>query len=155
MQFDISDDTEHPPAEDLAGRSPNQRQEQNKASSAGLRRTGQLLLAGIFFVLGVLGAVLPFLPATPFFLLTSYFLVRSSPRLNSALLRSRFFGPILLDWQRYRSVRRNVKVKVVVIVIATVCGSIYLTSAPPGPAMSVIALAMIGIIVVLRLPEPG
>ena len=155
MQVDISDDSEHPPAKDLAGRSPDRRQGQNKAPPDGLRRTGQLLLAGVFFGLGVLGALLPLLPATPFLLLTSYFLVRSSPRLNSALLRSRFFGPILLDWQMYRSVRRNVKVKVVVIVIATVCGSLYLTSAPPGPALGIIALAMIGIIIVLWLPEPG
>ncbi len=154
MQLDINDDTEHRTAEDLVGRSPDRLQGQNEAPSSGLRRAGQLLLAGTFFVLGVLGAVLPFLPATPFLLLTSYFLVRSSPQLNSVLLRSRFFGPILLDWQMRRGVRRHVKIKAVIIVVTTVCGSLYLTSARPGMALGIIALAMIGIIIVLRLPEP-
>ena len=83
-----------------------------------------LVGAAAFFAVGVLGVFLPVLPATPFLLLTSYFLVRSSPRLNAALLRSRFFGPILKDWQVHGGVRRDVKIQAIVIVVIAVAASI-------------------------------
>jgi uncharacterized membrane protein YbaN (DUF454 family) len=86
-----------------------------------------MALAGLFFVLGALGAVLPVLPTTPFLLLTSYFLARSSPRLNRWLLASRFFGPILRDWQQLGGVRPDVKVKAVMIVLLAVSLSLWLT----------------------------
>lgn len=120
----------------------------------GLRRALLLLFAGVFFVLAALGAFLPILPTTPFLLLTSYLLVRSSPRLNAALLSSRLFGPILTDWQVHRGVRRDIKIKAVTIVVLTVAVSLYLTSAPLWLALAVVALALIGIGFVLRLPEP-
>ena len=67
-------------------------------SVTGLRRMLYLLLAGGFFVLAMAGVILPGLPTTPFLLLTSYFLVRSYPRLNERLIKSKLFGPILVDW---------------------------------------------------------
>jgi uncharacterized membrane protein YbaN (DUF454 family) len=118
-----------------------------------LRRLILLSLAGGAFLLGALGTVLPILPTTPFLLLTSYFLARSSPRLNAALLHSRFFGPILTDWQEHRGVRRDIKLKAVTVVICTVGASIYLTAASSIVAVGVISLALIGIIVILRLPN--
>ena len=83
-----------------------------------------LSLASVFFACGILGVLLPGLPATPFLLLTSYFLIRSSPRLNAALLRSRLFGPILVDWQIHGGVRRHVKVQAVVAVTIAVAVTI-------------------------------
>jgi len=124
-------------------------------AASGLKRTGMLVLAAIFFVLGALGAILPVLPTTPFLLLTSYFLVRSSPQLNHALLRSRFFGPILTDWQVHRGVRRDVKVKAVLVVIATVSLSLYLAAPPFWLVCAVVAQASVGITVILRLPDPA
>lgn len=93
---------------------------QDKAAPSSAHRAKRLLqfsLAGFFFVLGGLGAVLPGLPATPFLLLTSYFLARSSPKWNAILLRSKFFGPLLTDWQERGGVRLHVKVKATLIVI--------------------------------------
>lgn len=119
----------------------------------GGRRVVLLTIAGGFFLLGVLGMVLPVLPTTPFLLLTSYFLVRSSPHLNARLLRSRFFGPILTDWQIRRGVRKDIKLKAVAMVVMTVGGSLYLTAASAPVAAAVAVLALIGIVVILRLPN--
>ena len=119
----------------------------------GWKRVGFLVAATVFFVLGVAGAVLPVLPATPFLLLTSYFLVRSSPRLNQRLLKSRWLGPILVDWQVRGGVRSHVKVKAVVIVTATIALTVFLSSYSPVTTAVVIALAAVGIFVIWRLPS--
>jgi uncharacterized membrane protein YbaN (DUF454 family) len=119
----------------------------------GAKRILFLVLAGVFFVLGVAGAVLPVLPATPFLLLTSYFLVRTSPRLNAVLLRSRWFGPILTDWQVNGGVRPTVKIKAIVVVLVAVGLTIYFSGDSLLPKLLVIGLAAIGICVILLLPK--
>jgi hypothetical protein len=153
LQFDMDEKEEHPPAEGpdhpLAAQ-PNGR---TSTSIGKLRRTCMLTAAGICFLLGALGAVLPILPTTPFLLLTSYFLARSSPKLNAVLLRSRFFGPILTDWQVHRGVRKDIKVKAVLVVVLTVGVSLYLTGTSLWPALGVVTLSLVGIGIVLRLPE--
>lgn len=79
------------------------------AQVAGLRRWLFVALGGVFVALGLVGAVLPGIPTTPFLLLASYFFVRSSPALHQRLLRSKLFGPTLRDWQRHRGVKRRTK----------------------------------------------
>jgi uncharacterized membrane protein YbaN (DUF454 family) len=118
----------------------------------GWRRLINMALAAVFFGLGLLGALLPGIPATPFLLLTSYFLVRSSPRLNARLLRSRLFGPILVDWQTHGGMRMHVRCKAIAAVVIAVAASIYLTGFSLSAALSVVLLATIGILVILRLP---
>ena len=111
-----------------------------------------LTLAGLFMLLAAAGAMLPGLPTTPFLLLTSYFLMRSSPRLNQALLKSKFFGTILTDWQQRGAVRLDIKAKAIsFVVIAVVAGQI-LSQPPVWVAVMVGLLAVVGIAVILKLP---
>ena len=120
--------------------------------ATGARKVVFLLAAALFFVLAVVGVVLPGLPTTPFLLLTSYFLVRSSPRLNRRLLSSRMFGPLLRDWNRHRAIRPRVKT-VTLIVMATVVGASLLFGNFSPPILAVILVFVaIGLTVVLRLP---
>ena len=116
------------------------------------KRVLYLVFAGIFFALGVLGALLPGLPATPFLLLTGFFLARSSPRLHSALLRSRLLGPILVDWQVHGGVQTHVKVKAIILVAAAVAVTIIAADASLIPTLIITSLAAVGIVVILRLP---
>ena len=46
-------------------------------------------------ILGVIGALLPIVPTTPFLLVASYFFTRSSKRLNDLLYKNRYLGPYL------------------------------------------------------------
>ena len=121
--------------------------------AGGWKRVACLALAGVFFVVGVLGALLPVLPATPFLLLASYFLSKSSPRLNRALLRSRLFGPILRDWQQLGGIRRSVRIKAVVAVILAVAVTFFVSELSAAAMLAVVVLAQIGIVVVFRLPS--
>ena len=113
----------------------------------------RISLASLFFLLGVLGMLIPGLPATPFLLLTSYFLVRSSPRLNERLLRSRLFGPVLVDWQVHGGIRPHVRVKAILAVVLAVGLTIYLSAYSTWISLTVVAFAMVGVGVILRLPN--
>ena len=109
-----------------------------------------LVLSGLFVALGAAGAILP---TTPFLLLASFFLARSSPRLNAALLRSRFLGPILRDWQEHHGIRLNVRLQAVVTVIVVLSLTIWFASPSTPISVAIAGLGLIGITVILRLPH--
>ncbi|MCA9118131.1 MAG: YbaN family protein [Planctomycetaceae bacterium] len=117
------------------------------------RRAVCLLLAGFFFSLGALGVILPGLPTTPFLLLTSYFLARSSPRWHAALLRSRWFGPVLRDWQEQGGVRPGVKLWATGVVVLAVSAMLVFSSFPLPARAGAALLAGVGLVVVWRLPK--
>lgn len=50
--------------------------------------------------LGAIGAVLPFLPTTPFVILAAFAFGKSSPALQAWLERSRIFGGVIANWHR-------------------------------------------------------
>jgi uncharacterized protein len=110
-----------------------------------------LTLAGLFFALAVVGVFLPVLPTTPFLLLTSACLVRSSPRLHGKLRSSRFFGPILRDWEERRAVRRRVKWAAAVTMLVAVTATLCFAERSLPVQVATIVLAAIGLFVVLRL----
>jgi hypothetical protein len=78
--------------------------------------------------LAVIGAVLPLIPTTPFVLLASWCFYRGSPRIHAWLHRSRLFGPTLDDWQHYHGIRRGLKHRAIVMVLAVVAVSLFLNS---------------------------
>ena len=80
-------------------------------------------------------------------------MVRSYPPLNDRLLRSRLIGPVLRDWQLRRGVRRRVKFKSIVLVAVVVAASLALSELPSWLKIAIVALASVGIIVILKLPS--
>lgn len=97
--------------------------------------------------------MLPVLPCTPFLLLTSYFLVRCSQRLNHRLLESRLFGPLLREWQHHRRVQPHIKISAIVIMVLSVAATLYLTDFPLVVQVAVMVLAVIGLYVITNLPS--
>lgn len=75
----------------------------------GGRRLVYFVLGWFFFGLGVLGAVLPLLPTTPFMLLAAWGFSRSSPRFERWLLQHRWFGPGIVRFRTHRVVPLSVK----------------------------------------------
>ena len=115
------------------------------------RRALYFLAGWLFVVLAALGLVLPVLPTTPFVLLAGSCFLRSSPRSRAWLARSRWFGPLLRDWDEHRAVRRPVKllaVGVVTVVIAlTLLGEMR-----RGVKAAVLVVGAMGLFVIWRLP---
>lgn len=84
-----------------------------------------LLLAGTGFVVaGVAGLFLPVLPTTPFLLVAAAFYARASHRFYNWLLNNRLFGPAILEWRQYRSIRYRTKIAAILLMSATLASSI-------------------------------
>ncbi len=118
----------------------------------GWKRVLYLASAFLLLAVAVLGIVLPVVPTTPFLLLASWFLIRSSPALHRWLHQTRLFGPFLRDWDRYHGVRLHVKVTAVAMVIAAVGLSLAFGDLRTASKIVLVALGLVGLVVVLRLP---
>ena len=120
--------------------------------AGGWRKGLYLLLSGAFLFLALIGIVLPGLPTTPFVLLGSYFLLRSSERLHQRLIGSRLFGGILRDWHIHRGVRPHVRARAIAVVGAVVVVSLVVAQPPLPLALTILALVACGLFVIWRLP---
>ncbi len=118
----------------------------------GPRRYLFLGLAGIFFLLACIGVVLPGIPTTPFLILTSYFLIRSSPSLSRKLMGSKTFGPILRDWHEHRALRPKVKVVSLIASSSVILLSLILANIPTAARVVVGLAGAYGVWFVWRLP---
>jgi len=102
--------------------------------------------------LAVLGSILPLLPTTPFLLLASWCFFRGSPRIHAWLHRSKWFGPTLDDWQHYRGIRRGLKHRAVVMVLAVVGLSLLLSGMPWWLRYVVLGLVGVGLYTIWTVP---
>ncbi len=105
-----------------------------------------------FLGLSIMGVASPFVPTTPFVLLSSYFFVRSSPAINAWLLQNRLFGPILRDWYIHHALRRSVRRKMLIIGVLVFALTIALAgpTSPALPMMLLVSLFSFGF--VMQLP---
>jgi hypothetical protein len=112
-----------------------------------------LKVTGIIFVgLAILGVVLPILPTTPFLLVAAACFAKSSPEMQRKLLTNKTFGPMIHDWQKYRSIPRKAKRIALLSIILSVCWSGFMLQSLPLTAL-VFALVIGPFIFLLRLPE--
>ena len=118
----------------------------------GWRRATGLIGSGICMALAVLGVFLPLLPATPFVLLASYLLVRSSAPLHVRLRRSRLFGRLLRDWEERRGIRLRDKVRATGIVIVCAGVSLFAVVRESVLFAGILVLVTVGLVVIWRLP---
>ena len=123
------------------------------ARVTGWRKALYLLLAGAALLVGFLGIILPGLPTTPFVLLASYCLIRSSTRLHQRLLASRIFGGVLRDWHVHRGLRPHVRARAVAVVTLVVATSLLIARPPLTVVLIIGTLAVCGLTVIWRLPS--
>lgn len=113
---------------------------------------GLLWLAGsVSLALGLIGVLLPGLPTTPFVLLAAACYAKASPRLHRWLLNHRLTGPLLRDWEAHRSLSRRTKTIAVVSMLAMVGFSVWSFRGRVIVQAALVALAVIGAWVVLRI----
>lgn len=121
-------------------------------TASGVRRWLYGGLGVMFFGLSIVGVWAPLIPTTPFVILSSYFALRSSPKLNDRLLRSRLFGRILTDWHLHRAMRRSTKRRVLIFMVIVFTATFGLTT-PSGSALPMaLAISLFSFGFVLRMP---
>ena len=98
------------------------------------------------------GLVVPGVPTVPFLLATSYYLARSSPRLNDRLRRTAIFGPILVEWEQYHGLSQSSKAKLLGLTAAIVVVTVVLSAASPVAMVVILIIALFSAYGIARLP---
>lgn len=117
-------------------------------------RTVWFVLGALALTLGAIGAVLPFLPSTPFVILAAFAFGKSSPALQAWLERSRAFGPMIADWRRNGAIAPRYKAIALVMMIGAL--ALGLASGLPVTAKIVQGFIMVAAATyVLSRPNPA
>lgn len=74
-----------------------------------LERGLYLALGLVMTGIGILGAFLPVMPSTIFFMAAVFFFARSSPRMERWLLEHPLFGPPVIAWRDHQAIPRKAK----------------------------------------------
>ena len=113
-----------------------------------------LLFAGtVSLILGAIGVFLPVLPTTPFLLLSAACYLRSSKRMYKWLLRNRWFGEYIRNYQEGRGVPLKTKIIAIVFLWTTIIYSAFFALDEILIAQAALLLIGLGVSVhLIRLP---
>jgi uncharacterized membrane protein YbaN (DUF454 family) len=68
-----------------------------------------IFLGILSIITGFIGIFLPLLPTTPFALVAAFCFSKGSDTLHEWLLSSKFFGPLISDWEKNGAISLNIK----------------------------------------------
>lgn len=115
-------------------------------------RTLYLVLGSFFFGLAILGVFLPFLPTTPFLLLTAACYARGSAKFYNWLMNHYILGPYIRDWRSHKGIPKRTKATAAFLIVVTFGISATFI---PLIAVRIIFLAVgVGVIAYLWLKVP-
>lgn len=117
------------------------------------RRWLLLALGWTCFVLGVIGAVLPLVPTTPFMLVALWAFSSSSERFHRWLYHHRVFGPPLQRWQRERALPLWVKLVAAGSMAASLAYATFALTVPGYALAAMAAVMLAGLVFIARLPS--
>lgn len=118
----------------------------------GLKRVWYLALGAGSFGMTIVGFLVLGIPTVPFLLATSYYLARSSPRLNRLLRRSWFFGPILEDYQTHGGLRPINRFKLIALTLTLGLVMLVLIGPPLLVLMVMAGVTTASVYLVMRIP---
>lgn len=108
---------------------------------------------GVFFVgMSIVGVLSPFIPTSPFVLLSSYFLIRSSRSLHHRLMQNRIFGPILDDFYVQEGIRWQLKRNTLIFMGSGFIAFTTLSGFAPGGVLIMASASLISLTLILSLP---
>ena len=83
-----------------------------------------IVIGFISLALGIIGVFVPLLPTTPFVLLTAALFFRSSPRFYNWLIKNRWFGKHLENYQKRRGISVFVKIYAIIILWGSIISTV-------------------------------
>ena len=113
-----------------------------------------VILGWLFFVLGIIGALLPVMPTAPFILLSAGCWARSSRRFHFWLVNHKYFGKYVRDWEDYRAVPLYAKWLAAIMMTISTTMMFYRLPADMIWLAWVMAIVCTGVVIYLfRLPN--
>lgn len=113
-----------------------------------------LTLVGLLMLaLGLVGAVLPLLPTTPFLLVALACFSRSFPRLEAWLLDHKRLGPPLRDWRRSGAI--STQAKAIAIAAMALSYAIFLLTTDVALPLRLLVAAILGTCALFILTRPN
>ena len=112
-----------------------------------------LIVGWIACLLGVLGVILPLLPATPFFILALLAFSKSSPRFHQWLLNLPGIGKDLAHWEKHKKIDKQRKPIIYITIIISFLISILLLSGRPSIQLLLILIMLVLLLFIRKLPE--
>ncbi|MEW6652796.1 MAG: YbaN family protein [Bacteroidota bacterium] len=100
------------------------------------------LIAGwLCIVLGIIGAILPLMPSTVFFILAAWFFARSSEKFYLRLLNDPYIGIHVRNYIEKRGMPLRAKFVSVIMLFVTITISIYFTAREPFSIVMLLSVA--------------
>jgi uncharacterized membrane protein YbaN (DUF454 family) len=114
----------------------------------GIRRPIYKALGSFFVGMSVIGVISPFVPTTPFVLLSGCFFIRSSAHSYERLATNRVFGPILHDFCIFGGLRRRYKSNVLLLMGVVLGSSAAISGFHPAAmaTMGLVSLASVSLL---------
>ena len=84
-------------------------------------KKGILVFSGtLFLIIGIIGIFIPLLPTTPFLLLAAACYIRGSKKFYNWLIKNKWFGKYIKNYQEGRGVPLKVKIISIVVLWLTI-----------------------------------
>lgn len=121
--------------------------------SGRLKRGIWLVLGLIATAAGLIGAVLPLLPTTPFLILAAACFARSSPRLEARILEDPRFGPMIREWRARGAIPPRAKL----LAVGGMTGgyTVFLLATKPSLPLSLLVAALMALVAAWLLSRPS
>ena len=117
------------------------------------RRWIFLGIGWLFFGLGVLGALVPVLPTTPFMIIALWAFSQSSERFQNWLYNHPVFGPPLQRWHKYRVISATAKMAAIGAMVASITYLVFFTTTSLPVLAATGGLMLIGAWYILTKPS--
>lgn len=91
----------------------------------GLLKPLLIMFGTLFVILGIIGIVLPLIPTTPFLLLAAFCYAKSSEKLHSWLLNTKWLGAYIKSFQAGKGIPKRAKYIIIIFLWLTSSYSIF------------------------------
>jgi len=95
----------------------------------------------VSIILGIIGAILPLMPSTVFFILAAWFFARSSEKFYKRLLNDPYVGIHVSNYLEKRGMPLRAKIISIGMLFITITLSIYLTTREPFLIVFLLSIA--------------
>jgi uncharacterized membrane protein YbaN (DUF454 family) len=100
-----------------------------------------LILGFIFVAFGIIGAILPLMPSTVFFILAAYFFSKSSEKFHKKLLDNKYIGRHLKNFYEKKGMPLRAKIISILSLFLTITISIILVERTPFLVVILLSVA--------------